>query len=80
MRQIFDKDRRLSLPMIEEDCGILKARVHRISIDDLQMRKVYTKKGNEEAAFIGVSGTSCTLRNDPRIFGQSDIRGRDVDF
>ena len=40
VRQVLDKDRRLSVRMIAEECGIPKTIVHRILTEDLQMRKL----------------------------------------
>lgn len=39
----MDKDRRLSVRMLEEGCRIPKTMVHRILIDDFQIKKVYVK-------------------------------------
>ncbi|GFR26713.1 HTH_48 domain-containing protein [Trichonephila clavata] len=38
--QVLDKDQRLKVRMIAEECGITKTIVHRILTGDLQMRKV----------------------------------------
>lgn len=41
--QVLGKDRRLSIQLIEHECGIPKTMVHRILTDDIQMRKVCAK-------------------------------------
>ncbi|CAN7938004.1 unnamed protein product [Ixodes hexagonus] len=43
VRQVLDKDRRLSVRMIAERCGIPKTIVHRILTGDLQMSKACAK-------------------------------------
>ncbi|KAM7298352.1 putative uncharacterized protein FLJ37770 isoform X1 [Ixodes scapularis] len=43
VRHVLDKDRRLSVRMVADECGIPKTIVHRILTEDLQMRKVCAK-------------------------------------
>ncbi|KAK8784948.1 hypothetical protein V5799_008687 [Amblyomma americanum] len=43
VRQVLEKDQRLSVRMIAEECGIPKTIAHHILMNDLKVRKVCTK-------------------------------------
>lgn len=43
VHQVLDKDQRISVLMIAEECGIPQKIVHCILMHDIQMRQVYAK-------------------------------------